>query len=401
MALMPVDEALARLLDGADPLPAETVTIDAAAWRVLARDIAARRTQPPFDASAMDGYAVRSADVASPPATLTVIGEAPAGRGFAGEVGPGQAVRIFTGAPVPAGADAVLIQENTRIAAPGSVDAVEPVAAGRNIRRKGLDFRDGDPLLSAGRTLDPAALSLAAAANHAVLPVVGRPRVAILATGDELLPPGSVLGPDQIIASNSYGVAAVVARTGGEVLDLGIVPDDRALIADAVARARASGANILVTLGGASVGDHDLVRDVLSAEGMSLDFWKIAMRPGKPLMFGRFGDMRVLGLPGNPVASLVCSNLFLAPLVARLAGRDHAVDLRDAVVGTAMAENDQRQDYVRARADWRDGRLVADPFPIQDSSMLRTLADANALIVRAPFAPAAPAGSPCRVVMLR
>ena len=401
MALMPVPEALARLLDGTAPLPGETVTIDKAAWRVLASDIAALRTQPPFDASAMDGYAVRAADVASAPVSLRIIGEAPAGKGFKGQVGPGEAVRIFTGAPVPQGADAVLIQENARAVSPVEVEALEPVAALRNIRRAGLDFRTGEPLLEAGRILDAAALSLAAAANHATLPVVRRPRVAILATGDELLPPGSETGPDQIIASNAYGVAAIVERTGGVPLDLGIVRDDRSAIDAAVRRAIDAGADVIVTLGGASVGDHDLVREVLTSAGMSLDFWKIAMRPGKPLMFGRLGEVRVLGLPGNPVASLVCSHLFVAPLVARLAGRPHALDLRDAVLGVGMSENDQREDYVRARGEWRDGHLVASPFPVQDSSMLRTLAEANILIVRPPFAPAAPAGSPCRVVMLR
>lgn len=401
MALMPVPEALARLLDGTAPLPGETVTIDKAAWRVLAADVVALRTQPPFDASAMDGYAVRAADVASAPVRLKIIGEAPAGRGFKGQVGPGEAVRIFTGAPVPQGADAVLIQESARAVSPVEVEALEPVAALRNIRRAGLDFREGETLLEAGRILDAAALSLAAAANHATLPVVRRPLVAILATGDELLPPGSETGPDQIIASNAYGVAAIVERTGGVPLDLGIVRDDRPAIDAAVRRAIDAGADIIVTLGGASVGDHDLVREVLTSAGMSLDFWKIAMRPGKPLMFGRLGEVRVLGLPGNPVASLVCSHLFVAPLVARLAGRPYAVDLREAVLGVGMNENDQREDYVRARAEWRDGHFVASPFPVQDSSMLRTLAEANILIVRPPFAPASPAGSPCRVVMLR
>jgi molybdopterin molybdotransferase len=401
MALMPVAEALARLLDGAAPLGPETVAIDGAAWRVLASDIRALRTQPPFDASAMDGYAVRAADTAAPAAALRVIGEAPAGRGFAGTVGPGEAVRIFTGAPLPAGADAVLIQENARADTPGAVTALEPVAAFRNVRRQGLDFREGDALLPAGRVLDPAALSLAAAANHPALPVVRRPLVAILATGDELQPPGGVLGPDQIVASNAYGVAALVTRGGGAVLDLGIVRDDRAAIDAALRRALDARADIVVTLGGASVGDHDLVREVLTAAGMSLDFWKIAMRPGKPLMFGRFGGVRVLGLPGNPVASLVCSHLFLAPLVARLGGLPHETGLRSAILGAPMPENDQRQDYVRAHAVDRGGSLVATPYPMQDSSMLRTLADANALIVRAPHAAAAEAGQVCTIVTLR
>ncbi|MDP3899246.1 MAG: molybdopterin molybdotransferase MoeA, partial [Mesorhizobium sp.] len=241
MALMPVDEALARLLDGAARLPAETVPVAEAAWRVLAGPLTALRTQPPFDASAMDGYAVRAADVAAVPAVLKQIGEAPAGRRFAGEIGPGETVRIFTGAPMPAGADTVLIQENARALPDGTIEATESVAAGRHIRRRGLDFNAGDAILADGRTLDPAALSLAAAANHARLAVVRRPLVAILATGDELLPPGSTPGPDQIIASNAFGVAALVAREGGTVLDLGIAPDDRAAIAASVRRALDAG----------------------------------------------------------------------------------------------------------------------------------------------------------------
>ena len=401
MALMPVDEALERLLDGAARLPAETVPLGDAAWRVLAGPLAALRTQPPFDASAMDGYAVRSTDVATVPARLAVIGEAPAGRRFDGTVGPGQAVRIFTGAPLPEGADTILIQENARVLEAGLIEAVETVASGRHIRRRGLDFKEGAALLDDGRMLDPAALSLAASANHASLSVVRRPLVAILATGDELLPPGSEPGPDQIIASNGFGIAALVDRAGGAALDLGIAPDDRGAIDAAIRRALDAGADIIVTIGGASVGDHDLVREVLTRAGMELDFWKIAMRPGKPLMFGRLGAVRVLGLPGNPVASLVCAHLFLAPLICRLAGRPHGLDLRDAVLGEAMAANDQRQDYVRAVADDSTGRMVATPFALQDSSMLMTMAAANALIVRAPFAAQAASGAPCQVIMLR
>ncbi|MGB6117853.1 MAG: molybdopterin molybdotransferase MoeA, partial [Mesorhizobium sp.] len=284
MALLPVDEAMTRLLDGAQPLDAETVPIGDASWRILASDIRALRTQPPFDASAMDGYAVRAEDVAQVPATLSVIGTAPAGRSFSGTVGPMQAVRIFTGAPVPAGADTVLIQENARVLSPEQIEALEPVELNRNIRYQGLDFTDGIIVLPQGRELDPAAISLAASTNHAALPVVRRPLVAILATGDELLPPGSILGPDQIIASNSFGVKAAAQKAGADVVDLGIAPDDREAIAAAVGQASDAGADILVTLGGASVGDHDLVRDVLVEAGLSLDFWKIAMRPGKPLM---------------------------------------------------------------------------------------------------------------------
>jgi molybdopterin molybdotransferase len=401
MALLPVDEALARLLADVEPTGAEMLPLHEAAGRVLARDIVALRTQPPFDASAMDGYAVRAADTASPNGRLRVIGEAPAGRLFAGHVGTGEAVRIFTGAPMPDGADTVLIQENTRRIDAATVEVTEPVAAMKNVRLRGLDFREGDVLLRAGRRLDPAALSLVASANHAAVPVTRRPLVAVIATGDELLPPGSETGPDQIIASNVYGVAAAAREAGADVVDLGIAPDRKEAIAALVDEAVARQADVIVTIGGASVGDHDFIHDVLTAQGVELAFWKVAMRPGKPLMFGRKGHTRVLGLPGNPVASLICSQLYLKPLVASLGGAEYVQDMREAVLGAAMPANDTRQDYVRASIRREDGRLVATAFTVQDSSMLRVLAQSDALIVRAPFAPAADAGSACRVLMLR
>lgn len=401
MVLVPVAEALERLLDGAAALPGERVALLDAADRVLAEPVVALRTQPPFNASAMDGYAVRAADIASVPARLSVVGMAPAGRGFAGTVQQRQAVRIFTGAPLPEGADTIVIQENVRDLGGGSVEVTERTVQGRNIRRLGLDFAKGDVLLPKGRLLDPAALSLAASANHPEVRVVKRPLVAIIATGDELLPPGSDLGPDQIISSNAYGVAAAAQSVGARALDLGIAPDRREAIAALVEKAVKAGANVIVTLGGASVGDHDFVHDVLTGQGMTLDFWKIAMRPGKPLMFGRLGDIRCIGLPGNPVASLVCTQLFLKPLLARLGGRAFQQDIRRARLGAAMPANDLRQDYVRAVVIDDAGTLVATPFGIQDSSMLKMLADANGLIVRAPFAPAAATGSPCDVLMLR
>lgn len=400
MALIPVEEALQRLLSGIEPLEAETVPIEDAGGRVLAAPLSALRTQPPFDASAMDGYAVRAADVAAASTRLEVIGESAAGRRFTGLVGPGQAVRIFTGAPLPDGADAILIQEDTRALEGGAIEAIEPATLGRHIRRRGLDFSEGEALLPAGRLLDPAAISLAAAANHATVRVVRRPVLAIVATGDELLPPGSAPGPDQIIASNSFGVAELAREAGAVARNLGIVPDRqeaiRAAIGDALRQA-----DVVVTLGGASVGDHDLVRGVLTGMGMQLDFWKVAMRPGKPLMFGLFGRTRVLGLPGNPVSSLVCSHLFLLPLLARLGGRPHAAALVDATLGTTMPANDGRQDYVRAILTGDDSGQVATPFATQDSSMLRTLAEANCLIVRPPYALAAAAGDPCKVLTVR
>ncbi|ANN59231.1 molybdopterin molybdenumtransferase MoeA [Mesorhizobium loti NZP2037] len=401
MALLPVAEALERLLDGAAPLASESVSLFDAVDRVLAEQVAALRTQPPFNASAMDGYAVRAAEVASVPSKLSVIGMAPAGRGFEGTVGERQAVRIFTGARLPEGADTIVIQENVRDLGGGEIEVIEPTAEWRNIRRIGLDFSKGDVLLEKGRLLDAAALSLAASANHPRVSVVRRPLVAIIATGDELLPPGSDLGPDQIISSNAYGVAAAAQSVGARALDLGIAADRKDAIAALVKKAVAAGADVIVTLGGASVGDHDLIHDVLTGEGMTLGFWKIAMRPGKPLMFGRLGDIRCIGLPGNPVASLVCSQLFLKPLLARLGGRDHRQDIRPARLGAAMPANDLRQDYVRSVVREDDGGLVATPFSIQDSSMLRMLADANGLIVRAPFDPASAAGDSCSVLMLR
>ena len=402
MSLIPISEALERLLEDAAPLPAESVALSDAWDRVLASPVAALRTQPPFDASAMDGYAALAGDVSTVPARLKVVGTAAAGRGFSGSVGAGEAVRIFTGAPLPQGADTVVIQENVRDLGDGTIEVQEPTPQDRNIRRAGLDFREGDLLLEKGRLLDGAALSLAAAANHPRLDVVRRPLVAIIATGDELMPPGASLGPDQIIASNAYGVAAAARSIGAATLDLGIAPDSEKAIAALVKKAVAAGADVIVTLGGASVGDHDLVHDVLTAQGMKLGFWRIAMRPGKPLMFGRLDGTRCLGLPGNPVASLVCSQLFLKPLLARLGGRPFRQDMREARLGTAMAANDRRQDFVRAVVVTEDeGTLVATPFGTQDSSMLKMMADANGLIIREPFAPVAEEGTACRVLMLR
>lgn len=401
MALLPVAEALRLLLDGASPTASETVALADADGRVLARPLHALRTQPPFDASAMDGYAVRAKDIETLPARLAVIGTAAAGNQFAGAVSQGRCVRIFTGAPVPPGADTVVIQENVRDLGNGEVEVIEPTVPGRNIRKSGLDFNEGDRILEAGRLVESAALSLIAAANHPTVEVTRAPLVAIIATGDELLPPGSTPGPDQIIASNSYGVGAIARSAGARVLDLGIAPDRKDAIAALVEKALDSRADVIVTLGGASVGDHDLVHAVLTGLGMSLDFWKIAMRPGKPLMFGKLGDTRCLGLPGNPVASLICSHIFLKPLIAALSGRSHEPDLRHARLAAPLAANDLRQDYVRGTARQTPDGLVVTPYTVQDSSMLRTLAEANCAIIREPFAPLAEAGSACRILMLR
>lgn len=402
MNLLPVSEALERLLGGAHCLPAESVRIDEAADRIAAADLPALRTQPPFAASAMDGYAVRSEDLTTLPARLKVIGSAAAGHRFEGKVAAKETVRIFTGAPVPDGADAILIQENATVQDGGAIDAHESTPAGRYVRPAGLDFRQGETLIEKGQLLDSARLSLAAAANYPILPVVRKPVVAILATGDELLPPGTEPGPNQIIASNSYGVAAIASKSGAETVDLGIAADSKSALRDAVQQVKDLKADVFVTLGGASVGEHDLVQEILGEEGMALDFWKIAMRPGKPLMYGTLGPMQFLGLPGNPVSSLVCSHLFLKPLIAKLAGRADDRQFVAATLGADMPANDRREDYVRAEIRMNaDGDRTALPFAVQDSSMLKTLALADGLIIRAPHAPEAKSGSQCKVLLLR
>jgi molybdopterin molybdotransferase len=401
--LLPVDEALARVLASAsEPLPAEVVALAQAQGRTLASDLAARRTQPPFPASAMDGYAVLGSDVAQVPARLKLIGTSSAGHAYGGNLKAGEAVRIFTGAPVPEGADTVVIQENTE-ADDTHVTVLESAKLQANIRRAGLDFSEGDVLVPKGRRLGPGELALIGAMNHGRVPVTRRPRVAILATGDELVQPGEEPGPDQIVASNTFAVAAYAQAAGADIIDLGIAGDTFAALETGIRAARAAEADILVTLGGASVGDHDLVQTALSREGMELGFWRIAMRPGKPLMHGRIGPMRILGLPGNPVSAIVCGVLFLVPLVRALAGdpaagRDPSVA---GVLGCDLKANDTRRDYLRATVtDASHGLPVATPFGRQDSSMLRVLAQSQILVVREPFAPEAKAGDPCRFIRL-
>ncbi|MBL0372993.1 molybdopterin molybdotransferase MoeA [Rhizobium sp. KVB221] len=403
MALLPVVDAVARLLNAAKPIDAtQTVPLMSANQRVLATEVAARLTQPPFDASAMDGYAVRSADVASIGTRLSVIGESAAGKGFAGEIQPGEAVRIFTGAPVPAGADAVLLQEDATLHPGGVIENTFSVASGRHIRPRGQDFSQGEFILHAGDILDPGRLMVAAAMNHPEVTVYRKPLVALIATGSELVPPGAVLGEHQIVASNTFAIAALAQSAGADVLDLGIVPDDTAAISAAVRAATDAKADVIVTLGGASVGDHDLVQSTLKGLGMVLDFWRIAMRPGKPLMVGSLGDTHVLGLPGNPVSSMVCALLFLEPLIAKLARLPQPARERSAVTGTNLAANDHRQDYLRARVIRRaDGTLEAHSYGKQDSSQMKIFANSDALIVRPPGAAALPAGSACPILLLR
>lgn len=386
-SLLAVDDAVARATAGLTPLPAEDVPLAQARGRVLARDLEAGRTQPPHAVSAMDGYAVRHQDVSSPPARLEVVGAAPAGHPFSGSVGTGQAVRIFTGGVVPDGADAIVIQENTRTGDGSEVEVLSSVAAGLFVRPKGLDFSRGDRLLRAGMRLGARDIALAAAMNCPVVPVRVRPRVAVLATGDELVPPGHPRADELVVSSNSFGVIAALEAIGAEAVDLGIAPDDRAAIAASIARA--ADMDIIVTIGGASVGEHDLVREGLSDGGLSLDFWRIAMRPGKPLMVGSLGRVRFLGLPGNPVSALVCTQVFLKPMVYALLGLDpDRYPMQTARLGADVAENDERQDYLRATLSQDGGILIATPFPKQDSSMLARLQQADCFVVRPPRAAA-------------
>jgi molybdopterin molybdotransferase len=401
VALMPVSDALAAVLAGAEPLPEEMISLDEAYHRVLARDVVARRTQPPQAMSAMDGYAVRAADAATIDSELTVIGEVAAGRPFEGTVGAGEAVRIFTGGVVPFGADAVVIQEDT-VAAGKRITIKEAAIAGRHIRPAGVDFREGDVLLRKGSRLTERDLALAAGMNHPHLSVCRRPKVAILATGDELVMPGTTPGHGQIVYSNGYALHALARSEGAETIDLGIAADTLEATTVGIRRARESGADILITTGGASVGDHDLVQQALRDEGITMAFWKIAMRPGKPMMHGRLGAMEVIGLPGNPVSSYVCAFLFLVPLIRALSGRSVIHHRRErAVLGRDVGANDRREDYLRAHLEERDdGTRVALPVNHQDSSLLANLAAAQVLLVRAPFAPKAEAGTPCEVLRL-
>jgi len=400
--LLPVSEALSRILETAgEPLETESVELAKAHRRTLAADVVAPRNQPPFASSAMDGYAVRSADVTQVPVRLSLIGTSAAGHAYAGSLGAGEAVRIFTGAPIPAGADTIVIQEDTT-AEGGVVTVNEGAAPGRHVRPAGLDFATSEVLLRAGHRLSTRDLALAAAAGFARLELRRRPRVALLATGDELVRPGDELGLGQIIASNTFAVAAMVEAAGGESIDLGIARDDLDETRAAIMRACAERADILVTLGGASVGDHDLVQEALTGAGMELGFWRIAMRPGKPLMHGLLAGMRVLGFPGNPVSSMVCALIFLRPLIRALLGdaQAGADPTRPAVLGADVAKNDQRQDYLRASIDALTSPPVVTPFARQDSSLMGVFARADALILRPAHAPAARAGDPCRAILL-
>lgn len=402
MSLLSVEDALARLVGGAERISrTETIDLFDAHGRVLAEPVSASLTQPPFDNSAMDGYALRAEDATAIGTRLDVIGESAAGRRFNGTVGKGQAVRIFTGAPMPEGADAVLLQEDAIRLDGRTIETNFVVTEGRHVRPRGQDFLQGELVLNAGEIMDAGRLTVAAAMNRPEVTVYRKPLVAVIATGDELVPAGEIPGPDQIVASSIYGISALAKSAGADLLYLGIVGDDKSQIERAVVMAQEARADVIVTLGGASVGDHDLIQPVLRSIGMELDFWKIAMRPGKPLMVGTLGATRVVGLPGNPVSSMVCALLFLEPLIAHMAHLPPPERRAKAIAATALAGNDHRQDYLRARLERRlDGALEAHSFGKQDSSQMKIFARADCLIVRAPNAGALPAGAECDVLTL-
>ena len=397
--LMPVAEARKRILDSVKPMVPERVALSKALGRVLAGNVVAQRTQPPSDLSAMDGYAVRAADVATVPARLKLVGEVPAGGSYNAVLKEGEAVRIFTGAPLPKEADTIVIQENTERYG-DYVIAREPAKTGAHIRRAGLDFREGEVGLPAGRQLSAADIAYAAAMNVPVVIAHKRPKIAFFSTGNELVLPGTTPGPNQIVSANNDGLAAIIESAGGVPFDLGVIDDDVIAIQSAARHAQDN--DMLVTLGGASVGDHDLVQKALGADGLSVDFWRIAMRPGKPLMFGQYREMPMLGLPGNPVSALVCAILFLVPAIAAMQGLSAPIRITRARLGQALGANDQREDYLRATlAEREDALPVATAFERQDSSMLSAMSAADCLIVRAPHAAAAAEGDVVSVIRLR
>ena len=398
--LLPVDQALARVVDGATVLASEQVPLREGDGRVLAADVKSLRTQPPFDVSAMDGYAARAQDLAGG-ARLKLVGESAAGHPLKHEIGAGEAARIFTGAVVPQGADVVVEQESAQ--RDGDHVTLPAYESGKNIRAAGVDFRAGEALLKKGERLTPRALSLAASMDYATLECAKRPRVAIFATGDELVAPGAGGPPERIVASNHYSVAALCEREGAVVVDARGLKDRLELITAAIEGAKET-ADVIVTLGGASVGDHDLIVPALNAAGATIDFHKIALRPGKPTLSGGAGKARVLGLPGNPVSTYVCGVIFLQPLLRKLQGMNETVPVpQPAILGADVWENDHRADYVRSKSSWDEqGRRVVMPFlkKSQDSSFASVLVKADCLLLRAPNAPAAKKGDVVHVIPL-
>lgn len=397
--MLSVRDAHARVIAAFEALPAEIVSVADAAGRVLAVPATARLTQPPADLSAMDGYAVRAADVPSAPGTLTLVGQAPAGGSYDQVLKAGETVRIFTGGPLPQGADAIVIQEDTK--ADGTqITILEAPRPGRHIRKAGLDFKVGDQPFQPGRVLSTRDVALAAAMNLPWLSVHRKPRVAILSTGDELVMPGEPVGRNQIVSSSGIAVTALVRGWGGDPTLFDIARDDARLIENRIAAGAQH--DLLITLGGASVGDHDLVQAALKAQGFSMDFWRIAMRPGKPLMFAAKDRARVLGLPGNPVSTMVCALLFLKPAIERMLSQPgDLVTTQPARLAVDLKQNDQREDYVRSTLTRAaDGSLTVEPHPVQDSSMLSVLASSSALLVRPAHDPARSKGEIVQIVDL-
>jgi molybdopterin molybdotransferase len=396
--MISVREAIERIVAAFEPMATEFVPIANGYGRILSENAIARMNQPPFAVSAMDGYAVRSNDALTAGTVLTVIGTAPAGKPFSGYVESGNCVRIFTGGVVPDGTDSVVIQENVERLNGNQIRLDVAAKPSHNIRRAGLDFKLGEVLATAGRRLTARDLALIAAGDIPELQVYRRPCVAIAATGDELTPPGGQKNKGEIVASSGYALAAMIETWGGSANYLGIVPDSEDAISALPDRAR--DADLLVTLGGASVGDHDLIQKALLARGLQIDFWKIAMRPGKPLLFGRIGATPLLGLPGNPVSSIVCAALFLKPAIEAMLGEKHHTVHHYARIATPLAANDSRHDFLRATIKYHNDEVFVTPMPIQDSSMLLNLARADVLIMRPPHAPAAPAGSLVEILSL-
>jgi molybdopterin molybdotransferase len=396
--MISVQEASDRILKWFSVLPAEDIGLDKARGRVLAKNIISRRTQPPVDLSAMDGYAVRTEDCTNIPIKLRCIGEAPAGSSFNGTIGFNEAVRIFTGGPIPLGADAVVLQEDS-VAINETVAINEKPNLGQYIRKAGLDFKAGKDKILAGCSLSVRDIGLAAAMNHPWVSVRRRPRISILATGDEIVRPGEPLGESQIVSSNSISLKTFVEICGGVGINLGIANDDTTSIEAMLAGA--SGSDLLITTGGISVGDYDLVRQALVSKGLEVDFWKVAMRPGKPVMFGTLGSVPVLGLPGNPVSAMVCSLIFVRPIIEKLLGLVRQVeDEATATLSTPLPPNDLRQDYLRAKLHFApDGVLTVTAFQKQDSSMVSLLASSDCLIVREPYAPAALTGDKVAILV--
>jgi molybdopterin molybdotransferase len=390
MSLLPVDEAIAAILKRVPAPTPETVALGDAAGRVLLEPLIARHDQPPFDASAMDGYAVRAADIV-PGHALAVVGTSQAGAGFAGALGAGQTVRIFTGAPVPAGADTVIMQEEASVTDGKVSFSVQP-RRGHSVRPRGNDFAIGQQLIAAGVALSPMQLAVAAAANAARLTVARRPCIALLATGDELVLPGTPLGADQIVASNSYGLGPLVAPYAESVTDQGIAIDERDALREKLAAIFVNEPDILITTGGASVGDHDIVQDILVELGVTLDFWRINMRPGKPLMFGTRGKTLIFGLPGNPVSAMVTAIVFIKPALRRWLGYEGFSSWRLPLANPTPA-NTARRHFMRARLVQSPTGPQAEPISQTDSGHTSSLSQADLLIVQPENDAGQPAGS--------